>query len=232
MTDHRRARLVLRRKTRRDGGSASLLHRCEASASAGSAPVRRGRDENVGAHALALVFGRGHVHGRDRVLIPLAIVVRDVARDQAFTTAQLTERRSSRCSRSPRPAHDRARYRQHPAGAAGGCRLSSLPPEAREVAWSGPGDGAGGAPRRGGRLGTGARGRTDRRAAARELRAVAHGRDGRAVVIAPVTGGYVVLQPVAAQREPDSRHRGVRAGQRSLDGVTGRWAVDDGVRWP
>jgi len=76
-------------------------------------------------------------------LIPLPIVVRDVARDQAFTTAQLTGRRSSRYSRSPRPRHDRARYRQHPGGRGGRLAVYLTAPggtEARER----PGDGGAG----------------------------------------------------------------------------------------
>ena len=91
--DHRRAHLVAAAQTRRNRRPAALpAHGARRRCDAGPTAVRK---------TLALVSAAVTSMVAIAFLIPLAAMVRDVARDRAFSSARLAAPRSSRCSRSP-----------------------------------------------------------------------------------------------------------------------------------
>ena len=134
-------------------------------------------------------------------LIPLAIVVRDVARDQAFTTAQLTGAAIEPvlAVTTSRATIERA-IASTPAGAAG--RLAVY------------------LTARGQRAGVGVGG--PQHASGAQLRAAVA--DARSF-IAPVTGGYVVLQPVALSEGRLAVIEVYVPAADAAHGVTASWAV-------
>jgi signal transduction histidine kinase len=137
-------------------------------------------------------------------LIPLAIVVRDVGRDRAFTTAQLAGAAIEPvlAVTTSRATIERA-IASTPAGAAG--RLA--------VYLTAPGDAGGGA---GDLIGG-----PQHASVAQSRAAVADARS----FIAPVTGGYVVLQPVALSAGRLAVIEVYVPGADASHGVTASWAV-------
>jgi signal transduction histidine kinase len=160
-------------------------------------------------------------------LIPLAVIVRDVARDRAFTSAQLAGAAIEPvlAVTTDRAALERA-IASTPAGAAGQVAvfLTAVPSAAGAAGPSAAGGGgtAGGGTAGGGTAGGGTVVGGSQRASAADLQVAT---TAARSFIAPVPGGYTVLQPVAlAGGRLAVTEVYVPAAEVSRD-VTASWAV-------
>jgi signal transduction histidine kinase len=156
------------------------------------------------------------------LLVPLAVIVRDLARDRAFTSAQLAGAAIDPvlAVTTDRATLERA-IASTPAGAAGrlAVYLTPVPP-----ATAGTRSAGGGAAAQAAANGTLVGGRAH--ASAQDLRGAA---TAARSYIAPVPGGYAVLQPVALA---DGRLAVTEVYVPAADvsrGVTASWAVMTGI---